>query len=172
MCIKLNNLTVVFDEHNDTPSLTIDQGQWLAVVGQWPGKSTLLNAWLVSARYRRTIDGLCQQHIAYLPQQTQLDSSFPMTVIELVSTGMWQQLGLIRELKSSHYERCTQAIAAVGLKGFEDRIIGSLSGGQLQRCLFARVLLQDCPVILLDEPFNAIDSKTINDLSNNPAMVC
>ena len=57
------------------------------------------------------------------------------------------------------------AIEAVGLKGFEDRIIGTLSGGQLQRCLFARVILQDQQIILLDEPFSAIDNKTLIDLT-------
>ncbi|MEO1019291.1 MAG: ATP-binding cassette domain-containing protein, partial [Pseudomonadota bacterium] len=57
-----------------------------------------------------------------------------------------------------------RAITAVGLTGFEQRIIGTLSGGQMQRVLFARLLLQDAPIILLDEPFNAIDTKTAADL--------
>ena len=56
------------------------------------------------------------------------------------------------------------AIAAVGLTGFEERPIGTLSGGQMQRMLFARLLLQDARVIVLDEPFNAIDAKTAADL--------
>ena len=68
-------------------------------------------------------------------------------------------------LNSKQREQCEQALAAVGLQGFENRLIGSLSGGQLQRCLFARVLLQDEPIILLDEPFNAIDTKTLTDLT-------
>ena len=63
------------------------------------------------------------------------------------------------------YEKCKNAIEAVGLKGFEDRIIGTLSGGQLQRCLFARVILQDQQIILLDEPFSAIDNQTLIDLT-------
>ena len=53
---------------------------------------------------------------------------------------------------------------AVGLEGFESRPIDTLSGGQLQRTLFARVLVQDAEIILLDEPFNAIDSRTVVDL--------
>ena len=60
--------------------------------------------------------------------------------------------------------RCAHAIAAVGLSGFEERPIGTLSGGQMQRMLFARLLLQDARVIVLDEPFNAIDTKTAADL--------
>ena len=61
-------------------------------------------------------------------------------------------------------DRVDEAIAAVGLTGFEDRAIGTLSGGQMQRMLFARLLLQDARVILLDEPFNAVDAKTSADL--------
>ena len=56
------------------------------------------------------------------------------------------------------------ALAAVGLTGFENRSIGTLSGGQMQRTLFARVLLQDARLIVLDEPFNAVDAKTSADL--------
>ena len=55
-------------------------------------------------------------------------------------------------------------MSAVGLSGFEERPIGTLSGGQMQRALFARLLLQDARVIVLDEPFNAIDTKTAADL--------
>ena len=61
-------------------------------------------------------------------------------------------------------EKIAQALAAVGLNGFENRAIGTLSGGQMQRMLFARVLLQDARLIVLDEPFNAIDAKTSADL--------
>src|SRR5471030_2095597 len=61
-------------------------------------------------------------------------------------------------------EKIAQALAAVGLNGFENRPIGTLSGGQMQRMLFARLLLQDARVIVLDEPFNAIDAKTSADL--------
>ena len=57
-----------------------------------------------------------------------------------------------------------EALAAVGMIGFENRLISSLSSGQFQRILFARMLLQNSPVILLDEPFTAIDTKTTNDL--------
>ncbi len=61
-------------------------------------------------------------------------------------------------------DRIAQALAAVGLNGFENRPIGTLSGGQMQRMLFARVLLQDARLIVLDEPFNAIDTRTSADL--------
>jgi zinc/manganese transport system ATP-binding protein len=76
----------------------------------------------------------------------------------LRATGMFGGVGKARREKIAH------ALASVGLTGFENRGIGTLSGGQMQRVLFARVLLQDAPLIVLDEPFNAIDTRTSEDL--------
>ena len=169
MTIRLNNLTLAFERHPAVHHLTvtIDRGEWLAIVGpNGAGKSTLLNAMAgLTTIHEGDIKGLCPDTVAYLPQQTQLDESFPITVFELVTTGLWDKLGFSKSLGTSQHKQCEDAIAAVGLQGFEHRMINTLSGGQLQRSLFARVLLQDQPVILLDEPFNAIDAKTLADLT-------
>ena len=169
MTIQINNLTLTYERHPAVHHLTatIAQGEWLAIVGpNGAGKSTLLNAMAgLTAIHEGSIEGLCLNAVAYLPQQTQLDRSFPITVFELVATGLWPKLGFSKSLSMSQHRRCEDAIAAVGLQGFERRMIDTLSGGQLQRSLFARVLLQDQPVILLDEPFNAIDAKTLADLT-------
>lgn len=169
MGIYINNLTVTYEQHPAVHHLTakVNQGEWLALVGpNGAGKSTLLNAMAgIITDYEGSIEGTRQESVAYLPQQTQLDKSFPITVFELVATGLWQELGFFKSLGKTHHEQCERALAAVGLQGFEQRQIGTLSGGQLQRSLFARVLLQDRPIILLDEPFNAIDPKTLVDLT-------
>ena len=169
MSIKIQNLTVSYNFHPAVHQLnaTINQGQWVAVVGpNGAGKSTLLNTLAgIITDYEGSIEGINPSSVAYLPQQTKLDKDFPITVFELISTGLWQEIGFSGGLSSIHIEKCMNALATVGLDGFENRIINSLSGGQLQRSLFARVLLQDQQVILLDEPFNAIDSKTIIDLT-------
>ena len=169
MSLQINNLTVAYEHHPAVHHLnaTIEEGEWLAIVGpNGAGKSTLLNAIAgIITDYEGQIEGLCQNSLAYLPQQNKLDKSFPISVFELVATGLWNQIGFLSSLNSKQREQCEQALAAVGLQGFENRLIGSLSGGQLQRCLFARVLLQDEPIILLDEPFNAIDTKTLTDLT-------
>jgi zinc/manganese transport system ATP-binding protein len=78
--------------------------------------------------------------------------------------GLWRRCGLFGGIGRRDRAAIEAAIAAVGLTGFETRPIGSLSGGQMQRALFARLLLQDARVILLDEPFTAIDAKTAADL--------
>ena len=82
----------------------------------------------------------------------------------MVAMGLWREAGLFGGIGRRERDKVRDAIAAVGLTGFEERPIGTLSGGQMQRALFARLLLQDARVIVLDEPFNAIDTKTAADL--------
>jgi len=82
----------------------------------------------------------------------------------MVAMGLWHRTGLFGGIKGDARHKIEHAIAAVGLNGFESRPISTLSGGQMQRILFARLLLQDARVIVLDEPFNAVDAKTSADL--------
>ena len=110
------------------------------------------------------LGGLDIRDIAYLPQSVDIDRSFPISVFDLVGTGLWRSTGFFGGMGKAEREKIAQALAAVGLNGFENRSIGTLSGGQMQRMLFARVLLQDARLIVLDEPFNAIDAKTSVDL--------
>ena len=130
---------------------SINKGDWLAIVGpNGAGKSTLLNALAgVITDYEGDIVGLCPNQVAYLPQQNQIDKSFPITVFDLVSTGLWKEIGFMRGLSVSQKNTCVSALNAVGLEGFENRLIGTLSGGQLQRSLFARVLVQNQEKCLL-----------------------
>ena len=85
-------------------------------------------------------------------------------MFDFVGTGLWRTTGFFGGMGKAARDKIAQALAAVGLNGFENRAIGTLSGGQMQRMLFARVLLQDARLIVLDEPFNAIDAKTSADL--------
>ena len=102
--------------------------------------------------------------MAYLPQAADIDRSFPIGIYDLVSMGLWRWSGLFGSIGRADRVRIEEALSAVGLTGFERRPIGSLSGGQMQRALFARLLLQDAGVILLDEPLTAIDARTAADL--------
>jgi zinc/manganese transport system ATP-binding protein len=85
-------------------------------------------------------------------------------VFDFVSTGFWARLGIFGGVGFAERGRIAQALDTVGLTGFEQRPIGTLSGGQMQRALFARLLLQEAKVVLLDEPFTAIDEATVRDL--------
>lgn len=146
---------------------SIPEHSMTAVVGpNGAGKSTLLKGVMGALRPQsgRIARGDGAQRVAYLPQQSDIDRSFPITVFDLVAMGLWDEIGAIWGLRRHQKQRVEDAISAVGLTGFERRGIGSLSGGQMQRVLFARVLLQNADLVLLDEPFTAIDAKTVADL--------
>jgi zinc/manganese transport system ATP-binding protein len=147
---------------------TIAPGSLTAIVGpNGAGKSTLLKGvvgTLAPLQGAISLSEGMRTRIAYLPQAADLDRSFPISVYDLVAMGLWSRSGLFGGIGRRDWARIEEALAAVGLTGFERRPIGTLSGGQMQRALFARLLLQDASLILLDEPFTAIDTKTTADL--------
>ncbi|WP_137388019.1 zinc ABC transporter ATP-binding protein AztA [Rhodoligotrophos defluvii] len=168
--LKLVDVTLAYGRQPAVRGVTgtFAPGSLTAVVGpNGAGKSTLLKGIIGSLRPikgRIEIEGVKRREIAYLPQSADIDRSFPITVLDLVALGTWSVAGMFRRIAGREMERVMQAIQAVGLDGLQHRTIGTLSGGQLQRALFARMLLQDAKLLLLDEPFTAIDSKTTADL--------
>ncbi len=168
--LQFRNLTLGYDRHPAVHHLdgAIETGALIAVVGpNGAGKSTLFKGIVgvlkpLAGGIER--DGLAPQDIAYLPQAAEIDRSFPINVYDMVSMGLWRRAGLFGGIDRQARDRIERAMAAVGLTGFEHRAIATLSGGQMQRMLFARLLLQDARVIVLDEPFNAVDAKTSADL--------
>ncbi len=168
--LRFNNLTLGYDRHPAVHHLdgAVDSGALMAVVGpNGAGKSTLFKGIVgmlkpLAGRIER--EGLAARDIAYLPQAAEIDKSFPINVFDMVAMGLWHHTGLFGGIDRHARHRIEEALAAVGMTGFEDRAIGTLSGGQMQRMLFARLLLQDARVIVLDEPFNAVDAKTSVDL--------
>lgn len=166
--MAVHDLTLGYGHHPAVHhlSMAIDAGSLVAVAGpNGAGKSTLLKA--MAGRLRPQggwLRGPGPRDVAWLPQQAGIDRSFPISVQDMVALGLWQQIGALGRLSSAHREALHDALAAVGLLGFEKRGIDTLSGGQLQRALFARLILQDAPIVLLDEPFAAIDQRTTVDL--------
>ena len=140
-------------------------GSMTAVVGpNGAGKSTVLKG--IAGVLRPESGALhgCGCDIAYLPQQAEIDRRFPIDVAQTVACGAWKRIGAFGQVSATIKNEVSDALTAVGLEGFERRSIGSLSAGQFQRVLFARLLLQRASVILLDEPFTAIDARTTADL--------
>jgi zinc/manganese transport system ATP-binding protein len=166
--LTFRNFTLGYFSHPAVHHLdgTVERGSLTAVVGpNGSGKSTLMKG-IVGVL--EPMSGACIRdpgvRIAYLPQQSEIDRSFPARVVDLVSLGLWPRRGLLWRYTKEDRASVSTALMAVGLEGFEARPIDTLSGGQLQRALFARVLVQDANLILLDEPFNAVDTKTVGDL--------
>lgn len=164
--ICFDNVTLGYNRHPAVHhiNIEIERGALMAVVGpNGSGKSTLLKGIVGELR---PLQGRIHLNdtLAYLPQQREIDCSFPISVFDFVAMGLWQWTRAWGGVSREGAQKIQQALARVGLTGFEQRPIGSLSGGQMQRMLFARLLLQDAPLILLDEPFNAIDQKTAADM--------
>jgi zinc/manganese transport system ATP-binding protein len=168
--LRFHNLTLGYERQPAVHHLdgAVEAGALIAVVGpNGAGKSTLFKGItgaikpLAGAIERGGIDA---RDIAYLPQVADIDRTFPINVYDLVAMGLWRSKGLFGGIGAKDHRTIEAAVATVGLTGFEDRSIGTLSGGQMQRMLFARLLLQDARVIVLDEPFTALDANTTADL--------
>ncbi|MFT4184846.1 MAG: ABC transporter ATP-binding protein [Rhizobium sp.] len=168
--IRLDNLTVAYERHPAVHHVSgaFAAGSLTAIAGpNGAGKSTLLKAIIGELRPAEgSIDrgALTRNDFGYLPQAADINRRFPISVADTIMLGAWKNAGAFGRFSREDAERAREALAAVGLGGFEHRHIGSLSAGQFQRVLFARLLLQDARVILLDEPFTAIDQRTTRDL--------
>jgi zinc/manganese transport system ATP-binding protein len=168
--IEVDNLSVAYDGQIALRQVRgrFAPGSMTAVCGpNGAGKSTLVKAIVgllrpVQGHVAR--QGLDSRDLAYLPQAAEVDRSFPVSVAETVLLGAWRRIGPFRAATRAVARQVEEALATVGLDGFGRRPIGALSAGQFQRVLFARLLLQDAPVIVLDEPFTAIDARTARDL--------
>ncbi len=164
--IVLKNATVSYGNFLALKNISgaFNPGSLTAVVGpNGSGKTTLIKAIQDMVSLSKG-DIFCHHFkptdIAYLPQKNNLDHTFPLEVQEVVAMGLWQETGFYNSFNKTHKEAITNALNKVGLKGFENKSLETLSGGQFQRMLLARLILQDKPVIILDEPFTSVDQTT------------
>lgn len=166
--IRLTDVTLTHDRHPAVHHISGEfaAGTLTAIVGpNGAGKTTLLRAIaglhpVASGR----IEGIGAGRVALLPQGSQLDRGFPIGCLDVVTLGLWERCGAFRAVTAEDRGRAVRALDSVGLRGFDTRPLDSLSAGQFQRLLFARLMVQDAPVLLLDEPFNAVDARTEADL--------
>ncbi len=170
--VRLHDLTVAY---NRQPALHHIKGEFAVgelttVAGpNGAGKSTLLKAIAgILPIFEGSIE-FCNgsyRDMAYLPQTADLQIDFPINVLQMVTSGFWQKSNGFQQITSGQKEKALQALETVGLGGLASRTLDTLSSGQLQRALFARVIVQDAKLILLDEPFAAIDAVTTEALLN------
>lgn len=165
--IEMKNLSVSYQGQLalEPTSLTIKGPTITGIIGpNGAGKSTLVKGMLgiVESEGQTFLDRKPMKQelskIAYVEQKIHIDYNFPIKVKECVSLGLYPKIKLFQRLKTSDWEKVARALKIVGLEDFAERQISQLSGGQFQRVLIARCLVQEAEYIFLDEPFVGIDS--------------
>lgn len=145
-----------------------EQGSMTAILGpNGAGKSTLIKTivgFLKPSSGTVEVASHLRDQMSLLPQLSEIDKGFPITVHDLVALGAWRRIGPFRSYSEQERSRIRHALAQVGLQHQAKQLIGTLSGGQLQRALFARLIVRDPQIFLLDEPLTAIDEDTCEDL--------
>jgi zinc/manganese transport system ATP-binding protein len=168
--IKLTDVTVA---HRRLPAVhhvsgVFAPGSLTAIAGpNGAGKSSLMKAimgLLPLSGGRIDTDGVSSRRFAYLAQAPEIDRTFPLSVLQTVLMGAWPRCGAFRALTDVDRECARACISNVGLEGYEHAPVAALSTGQWHRALYARLIMQDARVILLDEPFAALDERTTDEL--------
>lgn len=164
--ISFSNVRFCYGENQRFPTinLSINKGSLVSVIGpNGVGKTTLLKliANILPAHYGKVkIRGL----VGFLQQRNFFDIHFPISVFDIVSMGLYSRYRWINTLDKQAKRRVTAAIEKVGLLDMAHQNVGCLSGGQFQRAIFARLIVQNPEILLLDEPFNAVDCSTLKIL--------
>ena len=185
--IRIENLSVSYKETLALKDISLVlQGPTITgIIGpNGAGKSTLLKSMLgiIPHEGHAFIDNKemnkSLKKVAYVEQKIHIDYNFPIKVKECVSLGLYPSIPLFHTLKASHWKKVAEALEIVGLSDYAERQISQLSGGQFQRVLIARCLVQEADYILLDEPFVGIDSvseeiimNTLRDLKKSGKTV-
>ena len=173
--IRIENLSVSYKETLALKDISLVlQGPTITgILGpNGAGKSTLLKSMLgiIPHEGHALIDDKemkkSLKKVAYVEQKVHIDYNFPIKVKECVSLGLYPSIPLFHTLKANHWKKVDEALEIVGLSDYADRQISQLSGGQFQRVLIARCLVQDADYILLDEPFVGIDSVSEEIIMN------
>lgn len=148
-------------------SFTLEPGRLVGIIGpNGAGKSTLIQAMLGlipsqgSVKYRGQSLQAQREHVAYVPQRSQIDWSYPATVWDVVMMGRIRQTGWLQRYSVTSRQVAKAALDRVGMSAYRDRPIGQLSGGQQQRVFLARSLAEEAEVFCFDEPFVGVDQKT------------
>jgi manganese/zinc/iron transport system ATP- binding protein len=163
LTVAYHRKPVIWDVGFDIPAGTL-----VGVVGpNGAGKSTLLKAIMdlvprVSGRVE--VFGkpwhTCRERVGYVPQRESVDWDFPISALDVVTMGLYRQIGWCRPVRRHHRAAALKALEQVGIADLAGRQISQLSGGQQQRTFLARALVQQADLYLMDEPFAAVDAST------------
>ena len=167
--IRLEHISAAYDRKTvlEDINLTVGERDFVGIIGpNGGGKTTLVKLMLGllkptegAIRFYQESKEVPEISMGYLPQYTTIDKKFPISVYEVVLSGLNKQKPLFRPFTKAHHEKTRAIITRMGLEGLEQRPIGQLSGGQLQRALLGRALVSNPQVLILDEPNTYIDKR-------------
>lgn len=171
--VSLKNVTVKYGSYTaiESANLEIFEGDFIGIIGpNGGGKTTLIKTILGSVPYSGeitlspTLFDNSRRLIGYLPQQTTFDRQFPISVIEVVLSGLQSQKGFSRRYKTAERNKALQLLDNMGINSIADRQIGEISGGQMQRVLLCRAIIAEPKLLILDEPTNFVDKRFESEL--------
>ena len=172
--VSVKNLSVSYQDNVALSKVNLDiyHDDFLGIIGpNGGGKTTLIKAILGllnydgSIAYDASLNGRHGTvHIGYLPQQNDFDRKFPISVSEVVLSGLQNKNGLTRRYTVQQREKCMRLLEMAGISDIVDRPISEISGGQLQRALLCRAIISDPKLLILDEPANFVDNKFEREL--------
>lgn len=171
--ISLNNVTVCYDDFTALEGVTLDifEDDFLGIIGpNGGGKTTLVKAIVGALPHSGKIELSSELFrgksplIGYMPQQTSFDTSFPISVLELVMSGLQSERGFHSRYGAKERQRALDLLEMTGISELATRQIGEISGGQLQRALLCRAIIIEPKLLILDEPANFVDNRFENEL--------
>lgn len=171
--VTLRDVTVRYDDFTALEGVNLDifEDDFLGIIGpNGGGKTTLIKAIVGALPYSGSIDLspslFAGKHplIGYMPQQTSFDTTFPISVIELVMSGLQSERGFHSRYSAEDRRRANDLLELAGIHNLADRQIGEISGGQLQRALLCRAIIIEPKLLILDEPANFVDNRFENEL--------
>lgn len=171
--ISLRNVGVRYGAYMalENVSLDIFDDDFIGIIGpNGGGKTTLIKSILGTLPYSGTITlapslyANGKRLIGYMPQQSDFDRNFPISVAEVVMSGLQSEKGFLHRYTRKDKARAMELLEMADISGIADRQIGEISGGQLQRALLCRAIILSPKLLILDEPANFVDNRFENEL--------
>lgn len=171
--VSLKNVSVQYEETTALEGVSLDiyPDDFIGIIGpNGGGKTTLVKAILGTiphsgeVAYSPTISERGHRLIGYLPQQAEFDRSFPISVIDVVLSGLQAEKGLMKHYSTADRKRAMELLEMAGVKDIAERQISEISGGQMQRALLCRAVILEPKLLILDEPTNFVDNQFENEL--------
>lgn len=173
--VSLSNVTVRYDDYVaiDSVNLEIFADDFICIIGpNGGGKTTLIKAILGTlphsgeVRLSPTLFNGNKRLIGYLPQHSTFDRNFPISVLEVVMSGLQSERGFATRYSRADRVKAMQLLDKMGISAIAERQIGEISGGQMQRALLCRAVISEPKLLILDEPTNFIDKQFESELYN------